>query len=104
MGAQADRARRRHQPLPLRRRDHVGSAATIGDDQPAQRVGAGGGGAGDVLVAERTGVDAGGRVGDQRQAEHARPAWRAVITSWTVDIPTSPAPSVRSRRTSAGVS
>ncbi len=32
------------------------------------------------------------------------PAWRAVITSCTVDIPTTPAPSARSMRTSAGVS
>ena len=70
VGAQPDRARRRHQPLPLRRRDHVGSAATMATisrpsaSAPAAR------GARDVLVAQRPGADARGRVGDQRQAQH----------------------------------
>ena len=49
--------------------------------------------------------DAGRHVGDEREARaRACPSARAAITSGTVDMPTTSAPSARSIATSAGVS
>ena len=58
----------------------------------------------DLLVGERLAGVAGSGVRDQRDAAHLDPAHRAAIASSTVDMPTASPPSVRSIRTSAGVS
>ena len=57
-----------------------------------------------LLVGERRRRQAGALVGDQRHATTRMPAQRAASASMTVDMPTASAPSMRSMRTSAGVS
>ena len=79
VGAGADGARRGEQRASrlsqgasLHAACPVTAARDDGDDEPAQRVGAGGRGARDVLVAQRARADARGRVRHQRQAQHGQ--------------------------------
>src|SRR4029078_5933300 len=90
--AQADGARRRQELLALRRRDHVGSAATTATiSLPSASAPAWAARVTSSWLSGPVLTPAAGLATSDRPST-ASPGWRAAITSWTGDIPTRQGP------------